>query len=156
MKTVSYNDPYEMYPVVVKIDEMHPEDMARLIAIMNDDARQIRNLEKREQRHTAYHIEGILYEGNELASDEDVADKVARDEMERFIDEWLRENLTPVQYRRFVLFMDGLTIREVARCEGIDYSSANESIKASQKKLKKVLKNAPSKHPFKCPYSEED
>ena len=36
MRKVSYNYPYEM----------HSEDMVRLIAIINDDARQIRNLKK--------------------------------------------------------------------------------------------------------------
>lgn len=49
--------------------------------------------------------------------------------------------------------MDGMSIREIARHEGIDYSSANDSIKAVQKKLKKILCDAPSKHPFKYPYS---
>ena len=35
--------------------------------------------------------------------------------------------------------MEGLSIREIAKTEGIDYSSANESIKASQKKFKKFV-----------------
>lgn len=60
-------------------------------------------------------------------------------ETEKLIDTWLQENLTVVQYQRFKLFMEGLSIREIAKTEGIDYSSANESIKASQKKTQENL-----------------
>ncbi|WP_164120798.1 hypothetical protein [Sharpea azabuensis] len=67
----------------------------------------------------------------EYASDEDVESEVVRAEIEQTIDAWLRENLTVVQYERFKLFMDGMSIRDVARQQGIDYSTANESIKAA-------------------------
>ena len=155
MKEISYKNPYDKIPVVIQIEDDDVEGLEEVIHFLNDNTRIIDNLERRERYHTAYHIEGLIYEGMEYAADEDVASNVARTENEQRIDEWLRENLTSVQYRRFVLFMDGLIIREVARCEGIDYSSANESIKAAQKKLKKILVNTPSKSPFKCPYSEK-
>lgn len=58
---------------------------------------------------------------------------MAREEIELMTDAWLRENLTVVQYQRFKLLMDGMSIREIARHKGIDYSSANDSIKAAQK-----------------------
>lgn len=47
-------------------------------------------------------------------------------EEEKLIDAWLQENLTEVQYQRFKLFMEGLSIREISKTEGIDYSSAKE------------------------------
>lgn len=63
---------------------------------------------------------------------------MAREEIDKMIDGWFRENLTVVQYQRFKLLMDGMSIREVARHEGIDYSSTNESIKVVQKKIEEI------------------
>ena len=61
-----------------------------------------------------------------------------REEIDKMIDGWFRENPTVVQYQRFKLLMDGMSIRDVARYEGIDYSSTNESIKVVQKKIEKI------------------
>ncbi len=69
----------------------------------------------------------------DYASETNVASDVTDSDEERFVYEWLRKNFTPVQYRRFRLFMEGNSIREVARREGADYSSVNESIKAARK-----------------------
>lgn len=148
MKTVSYKDPYDKITFYFAVEDEDVEFFEKTIHYLNDDKRKIDNLERKERNHTAYHIEGLVYEGMEYASDEDVESNVARAEIEQMIDEWLRENLTVVQYERFKLFMDGMSIRDVARQQGIDYSTANESIKAAQKKLQKVWNNTPSKHPF--------
>ena len=137
MKEVQYNDPYEV-PVVIQIEEDDAEGIEEIVRFLNDDARLTQNLERKERYHTPYHFEGLEYEGMDYASETDVASDVADSDEERFVDEWLRKNLTPVQYRRFRLFMEGNSIREVARLEGADYSSVNESIKAARKKLKKI------------------
>lgn len=113
------------------------EGLEEVIDFLNGNSRVTKNLEQKERNHTAYHIEGLVYEGMEYASDEDIQSDVAREEIEKLIDVWLRENLTVVQYQRFKLLMDGMSIREMERHEDIDYSSANDSIKAAQKKLKK-------------------
>lgn len=78
------------------------------------------------------------------ASDEDVESDVVRAEIKQMIDSWLPENLAVVQYQRFKLLMDGMSIREITKHECIDYSSTNESIKAVQKKLQKLWRDAPS------------
>ncbi len=137
MKEVQYNDPYEV-PVVIQIEEDDAEGIEEIVRFLNDDARLTQNLERKERYHTPYHIEGLEYEGMDYASETDVASDVADCDEECFIDEWLRKNLTPIQYRRFRLFMEGNSIREVARLDGADYSSVNESIKAARKKLKKI------------------
>jgi hypothetical protein len=154
MKTVSYKDPYEPLPVVIQIEDDDEEGLEEILAFLNDDARRTQNMERKERYHTQYHLEGLAYEGIDYASPTDVEADMERSEEEKLIDAWLRENLTVVQYQRFKLFMEGLSIREIARTEGIDYSSANESIKASQKKLRKIYGHTPSKHRFKSPYSE--
>lgn len=154
MKTVSYKDPYEPLSVVIQIDDDDEEGLEEILAFLNDDARLTQNMERKERYHMKYHLEGLIYEGVDYASQEDLEADVEMSETEKLIDTWLQENLTVVQYQRFKLFMEGLSIREIAKTEGIDYSSANESIKASQKKLKKICENTLSKYPFKSPYSE--
>lgn len=107
MKTVSYKDPYEV-PVVIQIednDEKGLEEIARLTS----------NLERKERDHVAYHLEGLTYEGTEYASDVDIEDEVSGCQEEDRINAWLQENLTVVQYRRFRLFTDGMSVREVER-----------------------------------------
>lgn len=69
---------------------------------------------------------------------------VVRTEIKQMIDSWLPENLAVVQYQRFKLLMGGMSIREITKHECIDYNSTNESIKAVQKKLQKLWRDAPS------------
>jgi DNA-directed RNA polymerase specialized sigma24 family protein len=48
--------------------------------------------------------------------------------------------LTETQRRRYILHVvKGLTMREIATCEGISHPSVVESLLAAEKKLKKVL-----------------
>ncbi len=87
-----------------------------------------------------YHLEVLIYEGIYNALQKDLEADMERSEEEKLFDAWLRESITVVQYQRFKLFMVGLFIFKIARTESIDYSSADESIKASQKKLEKSMK----------------
>ena len=152
MKTVSYDDPYDRLPVVVQIDDEDEEGLAEILAFLADDTRTTENLERKERYHTEVHLEGLGYEGREYAAGTDVEAEALRKDEEQRIDSWLRESLTPVQYRRFCLYMNGMTIREIARQESTDYSSVNESVKAAQKKLQKICRNTPSEVPIKSPY----
>lgn len=151
MKTVSYKDPYEPIPVVIQIEDDDEEGFEKALEFLNESTRLIENADSRERYHTPYRLGGLLYEGTEYAAKKDEYEAAELEEAERIIDEWLRKNLTEIQYRRFVLLMEGMSVHDVARHEGIDYSSANESINAARKKLKKLLKNTPSKVPlFLC------
>ncbi len=146
MKKVSYKDPYEPVAVIVQLEDDDAEGIEEVLAFLNDDARLTQNLKRKERYHTACHLEGLIYEGEDFAADMDVEAETMKKEMENLIDEWLHENLTEAQYRRFNLYMDGNSIREIARLEDADYSSVNESIKAAQKKLRKLY--TPSNPPF--------
>ena len=152
MKTVSYDDPYDRLPVVVQIDDRDEVGLAEVLAFLADDTRTTENMERKERYHTKVHLEGLGYEGKEYAAGTDTEAEALRKDEEQRIDRWLRESLTPVQYRRFCLYMDGMTIREIARQESADYSSVNESVKAAQKKLQKICRNTPSEVPVKSPY----
>lgn len=90
MKTVSYKDPYDRIPVIIQIEDDDVEGLEEVIDFLNDNSRVTENLEQKERNHTAYHIEGLVYEGMEYASDEDIQSDVAREEIEKLIDAWLR------------------------------------------------------------------
>lgn len=115
MKEVNFKDPYDKVPVVIQIEDDDAEGLGEVIYFVSDNAGIVENLEHKERYHTDYHIEGLVYEGMEYASYEDVESDVARAEIEQTIDAWLRENLTVVQYERFKLLIDGMSTREIAR-----------------------------------------
>lgn len=51
-----------------------------------------------------------------------------------------KETMTPVQRRRFELYIDnGLSLREIASIEGVHNTAVAESIYAARKKIKKLL-----------------
>ena len=153
MNEVSYKDPYEGWlSFVLEVDPEDEKCLAEVLAFLADDTRTTENLERKERYHTEVHLEGLGYEGKEYAAGTDTEVEALQKDEEQRIDRWLRENLTSVQYRRFCLYMDGMTIREIARMESADYSSVNESVKAAQKKLQKILGNTPSEAPVKSPY----
>lgn len=43
------------------------------------------------------------------------------------------------QFRRLILYADGMSFREIAALEGKDFSSIAESINAAKKKVRKFL-----------------
>ena len=154
MKDYSYTDPYEGVQVFVAIDDDDEESWNEALTWLEESRKDIQSQERRERRHAPYHIEALVYEGNEYASGEDVAEDAANADEELRIDALLRKSLTAVQYRRFRMYMDGMSIREIARIEDADYSSVYESIESAKKKLRKFYENTPSKTPSKSPYSE--
>ena len=154
MKDYSYVDPYEGLQMFVAIEDDDEESWSEALAWLEQSRKEIQNQERKERRHALYHLEQLLYEGIEYASSEDVDQDVANVDEEKCIDAFLKDNLTELQYRRFLMYMDGIRIREIARLEDADYSSVYESISAAKKKLRKIYENTPSNTPSKCPYSE--
>ena len=152
MKEISYKDPYEPLPVVVQLEDDDAEGIAEILHILDENTRRIQNMERKERYHTAAHLEGLAYEGKEYVAPVDIEEELSRQDESDRIDDWLRRRLTEVQYRRFRLFMEGMSIREISRQEGADYSSVNESIKIAQKKLQKICRDTPSEVPLKSPY----
>lgn len=63
---VRYNDPYGS-PFELIIPDGEPEAIKEIIEYLNENARLIRNAERREAYHTLYHLEALDYEGNSIA-----------------------------------------------------------------------------------------
>ena len=154
MKDYSYTDPYEGIQVFAAIDDDDEEAWEAALSWLEESRKEIQSEDRRQRYHAPYHIEALMYEGTEYASGEDVAEDAVNADEENRIDELLQSNLTAVQYRRFRMYMDGMSIREISRIEDADYSSVYESIESAKKKLRKVYENTPSKTRPKSPYSE--
>ena len=60
-----------------------------------------------------------------------------KDEIMRYIN----TNLTEVQRRRFLMFVNGLSTKEIAEIEECRQNAVWESIELARKKLKKILKH---------------
>ena len=154
MKDYSYTDPYEGVQVFVAIDDDDGEAWNAALSWLEQSRKEIQGEDRRQRYNAPFHIEALIYEGDDYASGEDVAEDAANADEENRIDELLRNNLTPAQYRRFKMYMDGMSIREISRIEDANYSSVHESIESAKKKLRKIYENTPSNTSSKSPYSE--
>ncbi len=94
--------------------------------------------EKYEQRHTCS-LEAAVYEGMDFADKETTASILKRKKQSDILEEAL-STLTPIQRKRFELFADGKTTREIAKIEGVCQTMICKSIKQSQVKLQFFLK----------------
>ena len=136
MKATIYDPDLGVYEVDVPDDD--PGAIAEIEQFTRENTRLIRNAERRERYHAPYHLEALDFESGSLAYHETPEQILLRKEREEEYQMALA-TLTPAQYRRFEMWMDGLSCREIAEIEEADYSSVAESIRGARKKLKKVL-----------------
>lgn len=93
------------------------------------------NLDRKERYH-CYSLDAIDYEGLEYAADTTPENETARKEDTARVNAAL-DKLSETQHRRLLMLADGLSIREIARREGVDHRAVRESIEAARKKFKK-------------------
>ena len=83
--------------------------------------------------------------------DSTLADEFDQQEQKRFHTEkmeLLKSCLSEIQFRRLWMhYVEGRTIREIARVESISYQCVNKSIRAAEKKIFKILKKQGDKRP---------
>ena len=93
------------------------------------------NLDRKERYHS-YSLDAIDYEGLEYATDTtpetEMSSKDDADRVNAALDK-----LSETQQRRLLMLADGLSMREIARFEGVDHRAIRESIEAARKKFKK-------------------
>lgn len=145
---IKYDYTADGKPIMVEVTEEVAE-------FLKEDKRLTRNAKRREDYHCPYHIEAIDYEGEAFAYHETPEKILLRKEQSMTL--WkAMEELSDTQFRRLVLYSEGMTYREIAALEGKDFSSVAESIRSAQKKAKKILSKHPHKTALESPYSEED
>lgn len=125
---------YELADGTIALVEVDEETAA----FLRENDRETQNADRRERYHAPYHLEALDYEGNAFAYHETperlCIRKEDRERLQQAVD-----LLTPTQWRRMEMLMDGMSIRQIAAEEEADYASVYESIQAAKKIIKKSL-----------------
>lgn len=73
MKDYSYKDPYEGPQFFAAIEDDDEESWNIALAWLEENRKEIQSEDRRQRYNAPYHIETRKYEGEDYASDEDVA-----------------------------------------------------------------------------------
>ena len=130
---VRYNDPYGS-PFELIMPDGEPEAIKEIIEYLNENARLIRNAERREAYHTLYHLEALDYEGNSIAYLDTPEHIVIQKEEAEHIRNTLTL-LTETQQRRLWMLSENMTLCEIAAVEGASAGAVKESLDAAKKKF---------------------
>ena len=102
--------------------------------------REEENYERKMRYHCPVSIDKLEYEGMQFA-DPDTPMSLLENEIEeqeqKELINYVMSQLTETQ-RRIQMKADGLTLEEIARIEGVHFTTIDESIKAAQKKAIKL------------------
>lgn len=102
-----------------------------------DSRRKESNLERKERYH-CYSLDAAVYEGTEYAG-EDTPERMLAQQIESQRLAELLRGLPEVQRRRFLLYAEGKSLREIARMEGVDHKAVKKSVEAARKFFLKNL-----------------
>ena len=93
------------------------------------------------RRETRRHqsLDELLIEGIDFAGEDNAEIPLLAKELAGELQQAL-QTLTEVQRKRLILHCQGLTYREIAKREGADFKSCEESVMAGLKKLKRIMK----------------
>lgn len=95
------------------------------------------NAERRHRRH-CYSLDAVLYEGKEYGTSTTPEDEMVTEEQQKHINEAF-SHLTEKQQQRLLMLADGLSCREIASREGVNFRTVYDSIEAGKKKFKKFF-----------------
>lgn len=112
-----------------------PDDIGTFIL---DSRRMEHNAEERQRYHCPYSTDALTYEGLEYADPTDLNQTLTATEDRKKLHEALR-HLSGTQRRRLLMLADGLSLREIARREGVDIKTLRESIEGARKKFLKFF-----------------
>ena len=102
--------------------------------VILDSRRKEENLSRKERYHN-YSLDGFDYHGNELGA-EDTYD--IENEEKLLLSKGI-ETLSDIQKRRLFMLADGMSLRQISRCENVDIKTVRESINGAKKKIKIVF-----------------
>lgn len=121
------------------IAKVEVEDKLGLFILESRKAEE--NLSRKERYH-GFSIEGCLYEGIELSTDESpekiLHREIDKTRLEERFDEAVK-SLSETQRRRLVLFIKGLSTRDIGLIEGVSSHSVAKSIWGARKNFLKIF-----------------
>lgn len=105
--------------------------------VIIDSRRKEENLARKERYH-CYSYDAAEFEGQEYADWNTPENLTVQDyENSKLAD--AVSKLSLVQRKRLIMLSEGLSMREIARREGVSYISVRESIEQARKKIKKFI-----------------
>lgn len=132
MKTITIKDYYGNYQEVPVSDEIYKE------------WRELQNETQRIHKREVYHRDWTPMEDLENTpqrlTQNELEDDLIMDEEVAALYKAISQ-LTPIQQRRIRMYMDQLTIREIAAQEGCHMNAVLKSINSSLKKLQVLLRD---------------
>ena len=105
--------------------------------VIIEDRRQEDNLARKERYH-CYSLDAAQFEGSEYGTEETPEVQIERKQDAERIARAM-DGLSDVQRRRLLMFMDGISVNEIARRERVHHSVISETVSAAQKKFKKFF-----------------
>lgn len=106
-------------------------------SILLDLDRQEYNINHKEtRRHCS--LEAFNLDGNLFQSDDNLEKEIIEKDLNLRLNNAIQE-LTDAQKKRFLMYMDGKTYREIAKAEGVDHKQIIKSIEQARKKLKNFI-----------------
>lgn len=136
MKVIISDPDLDEYEVEVPDDDTAA--IAEIEAFTRENTRLFQNAERKERYHTRFRLDHMKYESSSIAYRMTPETILLRKERKQEIQLALAL-LTSTQHRRLEMLMEGLSYREIAEIEAVDFSCIAESIKSARKKLKKLL-----------------
>lgn len=94
------------------------------------------NLDRRERYHSSYSLDGAEYEGGDFSDGDTLESLLERKKSCQRVGRAL-DSLSETQRRRLLMLADGLSVREIARREGISFFAAHKSIEGAKKLFSK-------------------
>lgn len=103
-------------------------------AVIIEDRRLEDNLARKERYH-CYSLDAAEFEGQDFAT-EDTPENTMESEMDAQRVARALDKLSEVQRRRLLMLADGMSIREIARVEGVKHTPVLRSIERAKKIFK--------------------
>lgn len=100
-------------------------------AVIVESRRKEDNLSRKERYH-CYSLDAADFEGCEYA-DKDTPETLLEQMVDNHRLNELLQKLSEVQRRRFLLYAQGKSLREIARMEGVDHKAVKKSVDAAKK-----------------------
>ena len=98
------------------------------------DSRRKEENQARKERYHCYSYDAIDYEGEEFADPDTPESLIEKEELSQKVYEAM-QYLSPIQIKRITMLAEGISMREIARMEGVDHKTVLESISGAKKKF---------------------
>ncbi len=119
--------------------EISSVEVSEEIGTLIMDSRRKEHADDERQRYHCLSSDGADFEGEAYADTRTPESELERMELCREMQEAIN-SLTDIQKSRLAMYLDGMSMREIARIEGVQHKAVAFSFEGIRKKFKKFLK----------------